>query len=312
MSKQRIVVALGGNALGNTTSEQKELVKKTAKTIVELSKDYDVVVAHGNGPQVGMIQLAMDEAQKSHVMKESVPLPECGAMSQGYIGYHLAQAIGNECRMSGVEKSVVTVLTQVEVSAADLAFLNPTKPVGGFYTKEEAEERAQQSNEKFIEDSGRGYRRVVASPLPKRILEKDMIEQFVKQGVIVIACGGGGIPVIQTDGIYEGIAAVIDKDRTSSCLAEQIQADKLVILTAVEQVALRFGKPDMSFLKTMTVDEAKQYITEGHFAAGSMLPKIEACIEYVENTGKEALITSLDAANRALNHETGTVIIANK
>lgn len=311
MMKQRIVVALGGNALGNTPTEQKGLVKQTAKSIVSLSKKYDVVVAHGNGPQVGMIQLTFDEAQKSSLIAETMPLPECGAMSQGYIGYHLTQAIMNECVDKGEEKGVVTLLTQVEVDEADPAFSSPTKPVGGFYTKEEADILAKENSEIFVEDSGRGYRRVVASPTPKNIVEKTTIEYLIQQGLIVIACGGGGIPVVKTANGYEGIPAVIDKDKTSSCLAKEIKADILVILTAVEQVALRFGKPDVQWISEMTVDEAKQYIQEGHFAAGSMLPKIEACIDYVETTGKVALITSLEAANRALDNETGTRIIPN-
>ncbi|MGL4663139.1 MAG: carbamate kinase [Culicoidibacterales bacterium] len=312
MGKQRIVVALGGNALGNTPSEQKQLVKQTAQSIVALSKKYDVVVAHGNGPQVGMIQLTFDEANKQSLIAETMPLPECGAMSQGYIGYHLTQAINNECMKQGENKQVATLLTQVEVDLDDAAFSNPTKPVGSFYTKEEAEILAQQNNEKFVEDSGRGYRRVVASPLPRKIIEKDMIENLIQQGAIVIACGGGGIPVVKKETGYEGIAAVIDKDRTSSCLAANVQADKLVILTAVEQVALRFGTPDVQWVSEMTVSEAKQYIQEGHFAAGSMLPKVEACIEYVETTGKVALITSLEAADRALENKTGTRIIPNE
>lgn len=311
MGKQRIVVALGGNALGNTPSEQKQLVKQTANTIVDLAKKYDIVVAHGNGPQVGMIQLTFDEAEKTSLISETMPLPECGAMSQGYIGYHLTQAVLNECILRGDAKSVVTLLTQVEVDANDPAFTNPTKPVGGFYTKEEAEVLEKQNNEKFVEDSGRGYRRVVASPLPKKIIEKEMIEDLIQQGVIVIACGGGGVPVVKTAQGYEGVPAVIDKDRTSGCLAMGIQADKLVILTAVEQVALRFGKPDMEMISKMTVDEAKRYIAEGHFAAGSMLPKIEAALDYVETTGKEALITSLEAADRALSDLTGTRIVPN-
>lgn len=312
MGKQRIVVALGGNALGNTPSEQKELVKQTAQTIVTLSKQYDIVVAHGNGPQVGMIQLTFDEAEKSELISEVMPLPECGAMSQGYIGYHLMQAITNECMCKEIIKPVATLLTQVEVDRADPAFLKPTKPVGGFYTKVDALLLEKENGDQFVEDSGRGYRRVVASPLPKQIVEKDMVEELIQRGVIVIACGGGGIPVIQTEHGYEGVAAVIDKDRTSCRLATDIQADKLVILTAVEQVALRFGKPDMTYLSEMTVSEAKQYIEEGHFAAGSMLPKIEACIEYVEATGNIALITSLEAADRALNNETGTRIVPNE
>lgn len=312
MEKQRIVVALGGNALGNTPSEQKQLVKQTANTIVTLAQNYEVVVAHGNGPQVGMIQLTFDEAAKGSLIPETMPLPECGAMSQGYIGYHLTQAILNECMDRKDAKSVVTLLTQVEVDQNDSAFSNPTKPVGGFYTKEEAEVLEKQNNEKFVEDSGRGYRRVVASPLPQKIIEKEMIEDLIQKGVIVIACGGGGVPVIKTENGYEGVAAVIDKDRTSSCLAMNIKADRLVILTAVEQVALRFGKPDMKFIDEMTVNEAKTYIKEGHFAAGSMLPKIEAALEYVEQTGNEALITSLEAADRALSHLTGTRIVPNK
>lgn len=312
MAKERIVVALGGNALGSTPTEQKALVKQTAQSIVTLSERYDVVVAHGNGPQVGMIQLTFDEAAKAEHISETMPLPECGAMSQGYIGYHLTQAVMNECLTRAVEKQVVTLLTQVEVDREDPAFLKPTKPVGGFYTEEEAAILGKENNETFVEDSGRGYRKVVASPTPKKIVEKEIVERLLQQGTIVIACGGGGIPVIQTAHGYEGIAAVIDKDKTSSCLATDIEADMLVILTAVEQVALHFGQPDMTWVSEMSVAKAKQYMKEGHFAAGSMLPKIEACVAYVEATGNVALITSLAAADRALRNETGTRIMPNK
>lgn len=311
MKKDRIVVALGGNALGNTPSEQKKLVAKTAQSIITLAKQYNVVVAHGNGPQVGMIQLAFDEEAKKGAISETIPLPECGAMSQGYIGYHLMQAITNAYTLRGEEKQVITLLTQVEVDPNDPAFTSPTKPVGSFYTKDEADMLSQESGDTFVEDSGRGYRRVVASPAPKRIIEKDIIEQLVNQDVIVIACGGGGIPVIQKDNGYEGIPAVIDKDRTSSRLATDIQSDMLIILTAVDQVALHFGTPDVTWLSEITIVEARQYIDEGHFAKGSMLPKVEAAIEYVEKTNKPALITSLLSIDIALEGKTGTRIIPN-
>ncbi len=309
MSREKIVIALGGNALGKTPEEQLELVKETAKTIVDLAENYDVIIGHGNGPQVGMINNAMEFSALSGGNTPAMPFPECGAMSQGYIGYHLTQSIQRELAKRGMKKEVACIVTQVVVNADDPGFKNPSKPIGSFMTKEEAEKIADEKGYIFKEDAGRGYRRVVASPIPERIVELNVVNQLVELGDIVITVGGGGIPVIETKEGLEGIAAVIDKDRSSARLALDVHADRLVILTAVDQVAINFNKPDQKSLSEMTVEEAKKYIAEGHFAPGSMLPKVEACLEFVEQTDKGvALITSLQKAKDALNGETGTVI----
>ena len=309
MSREKIVIALGGNALGKTPEEQLELVKETAKTIVDLAENYDVIIGHGNGPQVGMINNAMEFSALSGGNTPAMPFPECGAMSQGYIGYHLTQSIQRELAKRGMKKEVACIVTQVVVNADDPGFKNPSKPIGSFMTKEEAEQIADEKGYIFKEDAGRGYRRVVASPIPERIVELNVVNQLVELGDIVITVGGGGIPVIETEEGLEGIAAVIDKDRSSARLALDVHADRLVILTAVDQVAINFNKPDQKSLSEMTVEEAKKYIAEGHFAPGSMLPKVEACLEFVEQTDKGvALITSLQKAKDALNGETGTVI----
>lgn len=310
MSKKRLVIALGGNALGNTPEEQLELVKETAKTIVDLAQEgYDVIIGHGNGPQVGMINNAMEFSSTQGGKTPYMPFPECGAMSQGYIGYHLTQSIQKELKARGINKEVGCVVTQVVVDKNDSAFQKPTKPIGSFMTKEEADKIAAEKGFVFVEDAGRGYRRVVPSPLPKRIVELKVVEQLVECGDIVITVGGGGIPVVETEHGLEGVAAVIDKDRSSSKLALDIKADMLVILTAVERVCINFNKPDQKALAEMTVAEAKQYIAEGHFAPGSMLPKVEACLDFVENTENSvALITSLQKAAAALKGETGTII----
>lgn len=309
MSREKIVIALGGNALGKTPEEQLELVKETAKTIVDLAENYDVIIGHGNGPQVGMINNAMEFSALSGGNTPAMPFPECGAMSQGYIGYHLTQSIQRELAKRGMKKEVACIVTQVVVNADDPGFKNPSKPIGSFMTKEEAEKIADEKGYIFKEDAGRGYRRVVASPIPERIVELNVVNQLVELGDIVITVGGGGIPVIETEEGLEGIAAVIDKDRSSARLALDVHADRLVILTAVDQVAINFNKPDQKSLSEMTVEEAKKYIAEGHFAPGSMLPKVEACLEFVEQTDKGvALITSLQKAKDALNGETGTVI----
>lgn len=309
MSKGRLVIALGGNALGNTPEEQLKLVKITAKTIVDLTVDgYDVIIGHGNGPQVGMINLAFDYAANGTAGTPAMPFPECGAMSQGYIGYHLTQAIQEELAVRGIKKEVACVVTQVVVDKNDPAFVKPTKPVGMFYTKEQADKIAAEKGFTFKEDAGRGYRRVVPSPLPKEIVELNVVEQLVKQGDIVITVGGGGIPVVRTETGLQGVASVIDKDRSSAKLALDIHADKLVILTAVDRVCINFNKPDQKALASMTVAEAEQYIEEKHFAPGSMLPKVEACLDFVRNSNGEALITSLEKASAALKGETGTII----
>ena len=308
---ERIVVALGGNALGNTPEEQLELVRHTAKTIVDLSEaGYEVIVGHGNGPQVGMINLAMEFSSTKGGNTPYMPFPECGAMSQGYIGYHLQQAIQRELKARNLQKECASVITQVVVDANDPGFKNPTKPVGSFYSKEEADKIAKEKGFIFVEDSGRGYRRVVPSPIPKRIVELKVVEQLVKNGDIVITVGGGGIPVVETADGLQGVAAVIDKDRSSALLAQDIGADKLIILTAVDLVCINFNKPDQKELPTMTLSEAEKYIGEKQFAPGSMLPKVQSCMEFVKNNthGGQALITSLQKAALALKGETGTVI----
>lgn len=309
---KRLVIALGGNALGNTPEEQLELVKETASTIVDLVEEgYEVIVGHGNGPQVGMINLAMEYSANNGGNTPLMPFPECGAMSQGYIGYHLQQAIQRELKARNIEKECASVVTQVVVDKNDGAFQKPTKPVGSFYSKEDAEKIEKEKDYTFVEDAGRGYRRVVPSPKPCKIVELKVVEQLVSAGDIVITVGGGGIPVIEADGGYTGVAAVIDKDRSSAKLALDIQADMLVILTAVDRVCINFNKPDQKELAEMSVDEARRFIAEGHFAPGSMLPKVEACLDYVTNTPNgTALITSLKKAKLALKGETGTIIKA--
>lgn len=309
MSKKRLVIALGGNALGKTPEEQLELVRKTAESIVDLSEEYDLAIGHGNGPQVGMINNAFEYAALNGAGTPAMPFPECGAMSQGYIGYHLQQSVRNELKKRGINKNVATVLTQVLVDEKDEAFKNPTKPIGSFMSKEEADEIAKEKGYTFVEDAGRGYRRVVASPIPKEIIELDVVNSLIENDNIVITVGGGGIPVIDKDDKLEGIPAVIDKDRSSALLAEELNADMLVILTAVDQVMINFGKEDEQAIDEMTIEEANKYIGEEQFAKGSMLPKVEACMEFVEHTENGvALITSLEKAAEALKGQTGTII----
>lgn len=298
----KIVIALGGNALGKNPQEQHDLIEKTVKHIVDLVEEGNqIVITHGNGPQVGMIYDSMKE--------DKMPFAESGAMSQGYIGYQLQQSLKDELNARGIDKSVVTVVTQVEVDSKDLAFKNPTKPIGEFLTKKEAEKRSQIDHCVYKEDSGRGYRKVVASPMPKKILELSTIEKLVNDGTIVIACGGGGIPVVMTkkDG-YEGIDAVIDKDRTSALLAKEIDADQLLILTSVEKVSLHFNQKNEKKLSKLSLAEARVGIRNGEFGEGSMLPKVEAACAFVSETGKKAIITSLEKAKKAMAGETGTVI----
>ncbi|MBS6063050.1 carbamate kinase [Criibacterium bergeronii] len=307
----KIVIALGGNALGNTPEEQLQLVKNTAKSIVDLAKQgHQIMIGHGNGPQVGMINLAMEFAANNGANTPSMPFPECGAMSQGYIGYHLQQAIGDELKKAGIDKQVVSIVTQVVVDEHDKAFTNLSKPIGAFYSKEDAEKIQKEKGYTFVEDAGRGYRRVVASPIPQKIVEAKVIEQLAANGTLVITVGGGGIPVVETAGGLKGVPAVIDKDRSSAKLATDIKADKLVILTAVEKVFVNFNKPDQKALDTLTLQEAQKYIEEGQFAKGSMLPKVEACMEFIKNApaGAEAIITSLEKAKDALDGATGTII----
>ncbi len=307
---ERIVVALGGNALGKTPEEQLALVKGTAKPIVDLvEKGYEVVIGHGNGPQVGMINLAMEFSANKGGGTPFMPFPECGAMTQGYIGYHLQQAIREELKARGIEKECATVVTQVVVDENDPGFRHPTKPVGSFYTKDEAERIAAEKGFTFVEDAGRGYRRVVPSPIPKRIVELKVVEQLVEAGDIVITVGGGGIPVVETEQGLKGVAAVIDKDRASALLARDIRADRLIILTAVDRVCVNFNKPDQRELEEMTLADCERYIAEKQFAPGSMLPKVESCMAFVRGSGRgTALITSLSRAAEALEGKTGTVI----
>lgn len=309
MEKKKVVIALGGNALGKDVEEQKEAVAKTAKVIVDLAQQgLDIIVTHGNGPQVGMIQNAMDNLVVMHENYKQVPLPTSVAMSQGYIGIDLQNAIKYELYSRNIEGKVSTILSQVEVDKNDPAFENPTKPIGRFLTKEEAEEN-EANGVRCMEDAGRGYRVVVASPMPQRIRELETIKTLVNAGHIVITCGGGGIPVISENGKLVGVNAVIDKDNASSLLAAQLGADYLVILTAVEKVAINFGKENQEWLSDLTVEQAKEYIAEEQFAKGSMLPKIEAAIRFAESgEGRRTLITLLDTAAEGIAGKTGTVI----
>lgn len=308
---KRIVIALGGNALGNNLPEQMIAVQNTSKAIADLIEEgHEVIISHGNGPQVGMIQTAMTELVRSNPEKYiPCPLSVCVAMSQGYIGYDLQNALREELLNRGITKGVATVLTQVVVDDADPAFKNPTKPIGSFMTKEEADRMVEERGYNVIEDSGRGYRRVVASPKPQSIVEISTIHALVDAGLVVVACGGGGIPVITQENHLKGAAAVIDKDFASCVLAQQVDADCLIILTAVEKAAINFGKPNQEWLSEITPAQAHQYIGKGHFAPGSMLPKVEAALQFAESKpGRHALITLLEKAKDGIAGKTGTVI----
>lgn len=307
--RKKIVIALGGNALGNTPEEQLTLVKTTAKNIVDLVEAGNyVVVTHGNGPQVGMINLAM-EVSHQEIDSPEMPFAECGAMSQGYIGYHLQQSIQKELVKRGMRRNCLTVITQVEVDKEDPAFKNPTKPIGSFYTKEEADKIAEEKGYTMKEDAGRGYRRVVASPKPKKIVEIRTIKDLLKKGNIVIACGGGGIPVVKYRKGFKGVDAVIDKDRTSARLALDLKADMLLILTAVDQVYINYKEEDEEKVREMTVKEAKEFIKSKEFSEGSMLPKVEACIDFASKSSNGyAVITSLKKTKLALEGKVGTKI----
>ena len=308
----RIVIALGGNALGNTPEEQLEKVANAAKSIVEFVKQgHDVIIGHGNGPQVGMINNAMDFSSKNGGKTPAMPFPECGAMSQGYIGYHLQNAIMRETRKQGIDKDILTIITQVEVSKDDKAFLNPTKPIGSFVSEQEAKDiMAAKPELIFKEDAGRGWRRVVPSPLPIDIIERNAIVEAVEKDNIVIACGGGGIPVVKNgEGDYTGVAAVIDKDFACEKMAELVDADYLFILTAVDRVCINYNKPDQKELTEITVEEADKLSAEGHFAPGSMLPKVIACKTFASSKqGRKAVIVSLEKAVQAMTGESGTII----
>ena len=302
----RYVVSLGGNALGNNAEEQKLLVSNVAKYIVKLMKDgHEVVIVHGNGPQVGMINLAFTEAKAVPDM----PFPECGAMSQGYIGFHLQNALQNELKAQGVKRNVATIVSQVVVDKNDPLFQNPTKPVGSFYSKEEAEKIALEKGYTMKEDAGRGYRRVVPSPLPIDIEEKEVIKRLVEAGDVVICAGGGGIPVIKEDNKLTGVAAVIDKDYASALVGQLVEADYLVILTAVDYVYINYKKPDQKKLERVSLDEIKELMKGDYFAKGSMYPKVNACVKFLTACpGKKAIIAALENAALAFSEESGTII----
>ena len=308
---KRVVVALGGNALGDNLTEQMTAVKETSKAIADLIEaGYEVILSHGNGPQVGMIQLAMEELSLSNTEKyPMVPLSVCVAMSQSYIGYDLQNALREELLSRSLTQPVATVITQVGVNPNDPAFDHPAKPIGCFMSKEEADQLVEEKQITVVEDSGRGYRQVVASPKPKEIIEIDTIKALIDSGQSVIACGGGGIPVIKEGNHLSGAAAVIDKDFCSELLAELVDADLLIILTAVEKVCIDFGKPTQKELSNITIEEMKQYAQEGQFAPGSMLPKVEAAIQFAESKpGRKTLITLLEKAKDGILGKTGTTI----
>ncbi len=302
----RYVVSLGGNALGNNAEEQKLLVSNVAKYIVKLMKDgHEVVIVHGNGPQVGMINNAFNEAKSVPDM----PFPECGAMSQGYIGFHLQNALQNELKAQGVKRNVATVVTQVVVDKNDPLFQNPSKPVGTFYSKEEAEAVAKEKGWTMKEDAGRGYRRVVPSPLPIDIEEKEVISTLVKSGNVIICAGGGGIPVIKEDNKLVGVAAVIDKDYASALVAELVDADYLVILTAIDNVCINYKQPNEKKLTNVSLNEIKEYLKGDYFAKGSMYPKVNACVKFLTNCpNKTAIIAALENAEKAFEEKSGTII----
>ena len=308
MSK-KIVLALGGNALGDDLAGQMRAVQHTARTIVDLiSLGHQVVVTHGNGPQVGMINQAFEAAAKTEAHTPMLPMSVCVALSQGYIGYDLQNAIREELLTRQLDIPVATLITQVEVDANDEAFLNPTKPIGSFFSKEEAE-KLSQNGYIMKEDAGRGYRRVVASPKPVDIIEKQTVKALMDDCHVVITAGGGGIPVIREGNHLRGASAVIDKDWASAKLAEMIDADLLIILTAVEKVAINFGKPDEQWLDNLSLRDAERFIEEGHFAKGSMLPKVEAAAAFARSgPGRKALITMLSKAKEGIEGKTGTII----
>ncbi|MBM3181200.1 MAG: carbamate kinase [Chloroflexi bacterium] len=316
MTNKLAVIAIGGNSLikdekQKSVEDQYQAAKETTFHIADMIESgWDVAIGHGNGPQVGFILRRSEIAAKVEGMHE-VPLDVCGADSQGAIGYALQQTLQNELYRRGIKKPVATVVTQVLVDKNDAAFKSPSKPIGSFMDEAEAKRREKDMGWSVVEDAGRGWRRVVASPLPKEVVELESVEALIKAGVVVITVGGGGIPVIDvSDHEYKGVAAVIDKDFASSLLARLIKADLFLISTAVEKVAIHFGKPEQKWLDKMTVAEAKAYLAEGiHFAKGSMAPKIEAAIWYLENGGKEALITNPENIGRALKGETGTRIV---
>ena len=301
----KYVVSLGGNALGNNPSEQNQALIKVADAITGLIMDgHEVAIVHGNGPQVGMINLAFETSKET----PNMPFPECGAMSEGYIGYHIQNALYNSFKQNNINKSVVTLISQVLVDPQDPLFLHPSKPIGSFYTKEQAEQISKEKGYIMKEDAGRGYRRVVPSPLPIDIIEKESIKALLDNGQVVICAGGGGIPVIKQDNKLEGVAAVIDKDYASSKLAELIDADYLVILTAVDNVHLNHGKENEVVLKDVKKADMAKYLEEGHFAKGSMYPKVQAVLNFLKDNNKTAVIASLDNAKDAFKLKAGTIV----
>lgn len=306
--KNKIVIALGGNAMGDNNVEQIAAITQATHHITELIKaGNEVVIIHGNGPQVGKIQLAFDTASKEDDNLEPMPLPESIAMSQGYIGYHLQHALTNYLRNESISKTVATILTQALVDVKDPSFENPSKPIGPFYTLEAIQAKGY---EHYVEDSGRGYRQVVASPLPVDLLEAQAIKDAMETGHVVICGGGGGIPVIDSEGTFKPVDAVIDKDAAAALLAEQIDADMLIILTGVDQVALNYGTPEEVWLSEITLEELDTYIGQNHFAPGSMLPKVEAAKRFVSNKkGGKAIITSLESAKAAIEGTAGTSVV---
>ena len=308
MSK-KIVLALGGNALGDSLADQMAAVQSTSSAIVDLiEQGHQVVITHGNGPQVGMINVAFEAASKTSAHSPVLPMSVCVALSQGYIGYDLQNALREELLNRGIQKPVTTLITQVVVDEKDPAFSDPIKPIGSFFTKAEADEMIAKGAQ-MKEDAGRGYRRVVASPKPVDIVETPTVRALLDAGQVVITAGGGGIPVIRQGNHLKGASAVIDKDWASAKLAELIDADMLIILTAVEKVAINFGKPNEQWLASLSIADAQRYIGEGHFAKGSMLPKVEAALAFaVSRPGRQSLITMLTKAKEGIEGKTGTVI----
>lgn len=303
----RIVIALGGNALGNNPREQQALIKKAVKNIIPLIKEgHEIIIGHGNGPQVGVINLAFEDSYENKDIPY-MPFPECTAMSQGYIGYHIQKGLRDILEEEGINKKIATIITQVTVDKNDSSFRNPTKPVGPFYTKKMAEMLMEQTKEKYVEDAGRGYRKVVASPKPIEIIEIETIKDLLKTGHIVIAGGGGGIPIYMQNE-NKGANAVIDKDMLCSLMAENLKADLLVILTNVKQAQINYNTPDAKKIGKVRLAEMKNYIEEGHFAKGSMLPKVIASCNFVEHTNNKAIITDLNNLDKALQGQDATII----
>lgn len=307
VNMSRYVIAFGGNALGSNPEEQQNLIENAVNNLIPLIKEgHEIVITHGNGPQVGIINIAFENGNKNNITPY-MPFAECTAMSQGYIGYHLQKGLKKVLKENNIDKKVTTIVTQVAVDKNDNSFNNPTKPVGSFYTKEEAEKLSELTGEKYVEDAGRGYRRVVASPKPLEIIELETVKDLLETNHIVIAGGGGGVPV-NINNLNEGLSAVIDKDLLSSLMARNLNADALVILTNVKQAQINYNTPNAKNIGVISLEEIKNYINEGQFAKGSMLPKVEAAIEFVESTNNKAIITDLNNLENALNGIDATII----